>query len=107
MDDVFADLSGGSNDEPCHDCGKTADIFVTGDLSTSDVPTPDQLDSALAAARAVDLSTASADPFMELDDPLASDGDPMAFGGGDAPNLGQLVTLLEQYPGLKITLSFG
>ena len=72
------------------------------------LPTPNDLDASLEAALAADLAAPSDGGLVgpELADPLV---DELALGGeaGSEEGLQYLVKLAEQYPGLKITLSFG
>jgi len=73
---------------------------------TEQLPTPDELGATLDAALSADsqLSTDLGDEptDLELIDDLAV-GEPP----GSEEGLQYLVKLVEQYPGLKVTLSFG
>ena len=73
---------------------------------TEQLPTPDELGATLDAALSADsqLSTDLGDEptDLELIDDLAA-GEPP----GSEEGLQYLVKLVEQYPGLKVTLSFG
>ena len=104
MPDLFTNLAVGPKDGPCRDCGPGLESLFMEDPGSA-LPSPAELTSAIEAARAVNPAEGGTDAFVDQGDPFASERDPMEPDG--AASLGQLVTLLEQYPGLRITLSFG
>ena len=78
-------------------------------MTDAQLPSPNDLDASLDAALSTDLQVSPPEGSLDdeaLGDPLV---DELAIVGEspDAEGLQYLVKIAEQYPGLKITLSFG
>jgi hypothetical protein len=104
MQDPFDELS--LDSEAMDDCGCGGQF---GSFEGDTLPPPEEMEAALEECMSAG-ATADSELDLALDDDLLLAEDELALpdlAGAEGVDLKSLIALAEQYPGLKISLSFG